>query len=74
MLSIIKDLLQLAKQYKPDAPIIDIAEAAINTAVNPTPANILADIELATKLVNQFKNDISNLHPNVQGMVKELMK
>jgi hypothetical protein len=73
MLSVLQDLLELAKKFDKNAPIISVAEAAIKTATNPSPENILEDIELALKLVHGFKRDVNNLHPKVQEIVKELL-
>jgi hypothetical protein len=48
--------LKAAETIAPNAPIIEIAEAAIATALAPTPANTLSDIELIITLVKQLKD------------------
>ncbi len=73
MLSIVKDLLELAKKFDKNAPIITVAEAAIKTIANPSHETILKDIEIAIKLVQDFKESTNGLHPSIQSLVKELL-
>ena len=67
-----KEVVAAAEQIAPSAPAVEVLEAAVNTAIDPSPANILADIELAIKLVNEFKANVGNLHPSVLGIIKAL--
>ena len=45
---------------------------ALATAANPSPENILADIELAIALIKQLKVSLSGMHPSVLALVKLL--
>lgn len=67
-----KTLIQAAQTIDPTAPIVEAASAAIETVANPSPENILADLELAISLVKQFRAAMANLHPSVINIVKEL--
>lgn len=64
------DILNAAQTVAPDSPVVQIAGAAIATAADPSPANILADLELAVSLVKKFKDEISTVHPSVLALVK----
>ena len=51
----LKEVIQTAQQINPDSIAIQAASDAIATATNPSPANILADVELAISLVRQLQ-------------------
>jgi hypothetical protein len=72
MNTIEKEVLAAATTVAPDAPAIQVANAAIATAANPSAANILADLELVIALVKKFKADLAGVHPTVAAIVKEL--
>lgn len=71
---IVNELGKTIEEALPDNPIVEVAEAVVSTVLSPTPENILADIELAIKLVKQFKEDISGLHPTASNLLKTLIK
>ncbi len=64
------EILSAAQQIAPNAPAVEVASAAISTVESPSPANILADIELAISLIKQFKAALANVHPSVANLVK----
>lgn len=70
---VVKEALEVAKQIDHNAPGVAIAEAAINTAANPGPESILADIELAMSLVTKFKAAMSGVHPSIMSLIKVLL-
>ena len=74
MTQLANDILQAANAIDPNAPAVQIAEAAINTVANPSAENILADAELAINLVKQLKTALSGTHPSVSKLVKSLIK
>lgn len=69
----IKPHIKSGKIHMSDAPIIQAAEAIETTIANPSPSNIVADIELAIDLVKQFKANIAGLHPSVINIIKALL-
>ena len=54
-----------------EAPAIEVINAAISTIENPSPENILADVELAISLVKQLKALKSN-HPTLKSLIEAL--
>ena len=67
------DILEAAQEVAPNAPIVQVAAAIASTAANPSPANILADMELAIKLVKEFRAAISKFHPSVLTFIKKAL-
>lgn len=49
--------------------LVDVAK----TIENPSIANILADIVIAKKLVDEFKAGMAGLHPSVSTIFKALV-
>ena len=72
MSDIASEIITAANQAAPTAPVVEVAEAALNTALSPSPANILSDLELAINLVKSFKAQIAGLHPSVINIIKLL--
>ena len=62
-------LLNAAETIAPESPVLKVAEAALQTASNPTPSTILSDVELAVGLVKDFKAKIAGLHPSVINLI-----
>lgn len=56
-----------------DTTIVDAAEAIGATITDPSPLNILRDLEVAAKLAQKFKASLSGLHPSVLDMIKNLL-
>lgn len=67
------DLLAAAKQVAPDNLAVETVAAAVATAENPSVSNIVADMELAIKLVREFKAAIANFHPHVLAFIKKAL-
>lgn len=73
MTHIAKDALDTAKAIDPNAPIVEAAEAVVNTSADPSPANLLNDIELAIGFVKQLRALLNTAHPSVTSLVKKLL-
>lgn len=56
-----------------DTTIVDAVEAVGETIADPSPLNILKDLEVAAKLAQKFKASLSGLHPSVLDMIKSLL-
>ena len=69
---VVNEVLNAAQEVAPNAPVVEAAVAAVSTVADPSPANLLADVELAYKLIQQFKADIAGLHPTVGNILKAL--
>jgi hypothetical protein len=72
MSNVANEILTAAQVIAPNAPAVEAAVAVMATAANPSPANILADIELAISLVKQLKAALAGTHPSVLALVKLL--
>lgn len=57
---------------KLDSPLVEAAEAVAATVADPSPLNIINDLELAYKLLNEFRDAISGLHPSVSNLFKAM--
>lgn len=64
-------LLHTAETLAPDSPALDVAEAVIATGTNPTPEAILADIQLALKLIKKLKA-LAGTHPHISDILKAI--
>lgn len=69
---LITALVNQAAEIAPHVPIVEITSAIAKTIANPSSENILFDIELAVRLVKQFKTDLSGTDPSVIDIVKLL--
>jgi len=72
MTDVASEALEVAKEIDPNAPIVQAAEAAVNTVSDLSVSNIVADIELIVKLVNQLKAKLQGVHPNLIDIIKAL--
>jgi hypothetical protein len=52
---------------------VEAVEAIGATIAAPTPGNLIADIELAIKIVKRFKSATENMHPTAKNILKELL-
>jgi len=52
--------------------MVEALEAAMKTVADPSPANIIDDLELAIRLVKQLKQELDGLHPSVINIIKAL--
>ena len=69
---VINDVVNVASQVAPQAPIVEAAEAAIATVASPTPVNYLADIQLAISIISTIKQHLDGKHPSLWGALKGL--
>lgn len=65
------NVVSAVEQAGQNTPIVQVAEAAMNTAANPSVGNILADIELVISLAKQLKT-LAWKHPTLESLVKVL--
>jgi hypothetical protein len=66
-------VLGAIESVDPNAPAVQVAAAAASTAADPSPANLIADVELALSLFKSFKASLSGLHPTVWNVIKLLI-
>lgn len=67
------EILQAAQQVAPDNETVQAVAAVVATVADPSPANIITDMELAIKLVKEFKTAIANFHPSVLAWLKKAL-
>lgn len=73
IVSAANEVASVSAESVPNAPITQIVDAVAKTIADPSPANIVADIELATNLVSQLKANLSGTHPSIMGIIKALL-
>jgi len=66
------EVLQTAEQIDPNAPVVQAAEAVVATIADPSPLNVMNDLELALKLAKRLKSTLSTMHPSVTDIIKAL--
>jgi len=71
MSNIVKDVVDAAAAVDPNSDALQAADAAINTALNPTPENLIADLELVLRLIK--KHNFSNLHDQAKALLKSIL-
>jgi hypothetical protein len=64
--------MSVTESVVPNSPVVEALQAIVRTVDEPSISVILADIELAYVLVNQFKKDMQGLHPSVANIIKAL--
>ena len=67
------DVLAVANQVAPQSPAVEAIQAVADTIADPSPTNIIADVELALKLAKKLKVALSNMHPTVTNVIKALL-
>lgn len=71
--TLLKQIGELKMSEAPELPpVIEAADDVMKTAADPSPANMLADIELAMSLVSKLKEALSSAHPSIWMFVKGL--
>lgn len=73
MTSLAEKVIQSAAQADPNSPILQAANAAVSTVENPSPSNILADIELAWSIISLVKARLDKTHTSLWVALKELL-
>jgi hypothetical protein len=73
MSDVAQEVVNAAETLAPNAPALEVAEAAVSTITNPSPENIVADIELAAKLIGQLKTLLSNGHPSLKALLESFL-
>lgn len=68
MTSLAENVISEAAQQS-NAPVVQVAAAVVKTVENPTPENIIADIELAVELFNKIRA----MHPSVAAFLKAVL-
>lgn len=71
-MSVPNEVVTAVEAAAPDSIAAQAVEAAVKTATDPSILNIVADLELAHTLLNEFKAKISGLHPSVANIFKAL--
>lgn len=68
-----KDFKMPEVEVSQEAPAVAVVEAVANTVAQPTPDNILEDVELAVSLIKQLKEEIQKLPPGALDKFKMLL-
>ena len=63
----------MQSQSPVNSPIEQVGEAVVQTAMSPTPEQIVADIQTALNLFLEFKASLNGLHPSVLNVIKFLL-
>ena len=63
----------MQSQNQPGNVIEEAINAVEKTIANPTPEQIVADIQTALNLFLQFKSSLNGLHPTVLDVIKFLL-
>jgi hypothetical protein len=53
--------------------ITEVIEDVAKTLADPSPTNLLADLELGIRLAKKFKAQMAGLHPDVIETVKKYL-
>lgn len=69
----IRNLNESPTEPTNDTTLVDAVEAVGATIADPSPLNILRDLEVAAKLAQRFKASISGLHPSVIDVIKNML-
>lgn len=72
MSDVANEAAQVIETVAPESIAAQAVEATVTTVADPSVFNIVADLELAHTLYNEFKAKISNLHPTVANIFKAL--
>jgi hypothetical protein len=73
MNDVAKEVEAAANEVLPNSPLVEAASAILNTVENPSPENIIADVELAISLVKQVKAHLDGVHPSLLELLKALL-
>lgn len=68
----VNDVVEVANEVAPEAPITQAVEAAVETAADPSVLNIVSDLELAHTLITEVKAKLAGLHPTVANLLKAI--
>jgi len=64
--------MSVIEEESKSVSVLEALQAIVKTIDDPSIANILADLELAQTLVNEFKANIAGLHPSIANVIKAL--
>lgn len=53
-------------------PVVEVIEDVAKTVVDPSPGNIIADVEVVLGLAKQLKEALSGAHPSIIDLVRLL--
>ncbi len=65
-------VIEIANAVAPDSVAVEATQAIVKTLDDPSILNIVADLELAYKLIFEFREKIDGLHPTVGNLIKAL--
>lgn len=70
----IMDILSKAvadvKALDPNAPAVQVLEAAVNTIINPTPEMAIEDIQLVYQIAKEVQEKLNGKHPGLMDLVR----
>ena len=73
MTSVAQQVIQAAAQAAPDSQILQAANDAVSTAINPSASNILADVEMAYSIISALKARMNATHESLWVALKSLI-
>lgn len=73
MTSIAEKVIQAAAKTAPDSELLQVANATVSTIEDPSPSNVLADIELAWSIISAIKARLDKSHVSIWVALKELL-
>jgi len=74
MTDVASEVLSVANEVAPEAPIVEVANAAVATVADLGPSTVLSDIELAVSLITQLKTIVSNVSGDTLDKIKTLVE
>ncbi len=73
MTSLAETVIADAAQAAPEVPALQAAEAAAETVIDPSPSNILNDIETVLHIVKELKVKLAGTHPSLLELIKAML-
>lgn len=71
-MSVVNEVAQVVEATAPDSVAAEALGAVVSTVADPSPLNIINDLEIAIKLAKKLKASLSGMHPSVTDIIKAL--
>lgn len=66
--NVVNEVVQAANQVDPNAPVVEVAEAAIKTISDPSVPVLVDDLILVHKLVSDVKSALAGKHASMNQL------
>ena len=73
MSTVALQVIQAAAAAAPESELLQAANAAVSTVVNPSPSNILADIEMVYSIISALKARLNSTHESLWVALKGML-